>query len=151
MSWYMLFADDIVLVGEFSDELNMKVEEWRAALESKGLHLSTTKIEYMCPKFGEIEQQNDLEVYIGQDDIAGRTKFKYFGLIIQSDGKVDGDVTHQIQAGGLKWRATTIEFYAIRSFLPNGKVNSIELPFRMLCCTGQNVGMKRKISNIRWM
>ena len=38
--WSMLFADDIVLVGEMNEEVNRKLEIWRHKLESNGLRLS---------------------------------------------------------------------------------------------------------------
>ena len=40
MSWYMLFADDIVLVEETSEEVNMKDMVWRVVLERKGLRIN---------------------------------------------------------------------------------------------------------------
>ena len=44
---------------------------------------------------------------IGEDVVANTTKFKYLGSDIQSDGEIDGDVTHCIHAGWLKWRSAT--------------------------------------------
>ena len=44
---------------------------------------------------------------IGEDIVASTKKFKYLGSIIQSNGEIDGDVTHRIQAGWYKWRAAT--------------------------------------------
>ena len=35
-----MFADDIVLIGESPGEVNGRLEEWREALESKGLRIS---------------------------------------------------------------------------------------------------------------
>ena len=43
MTWCMLFADDIMLVEETCEEANIKLEEWRVVLESKGLRISRTK------------------------------------------------------------------------------------------------------------
>ena len=45
--WYMLFADDIVLVAETREEVSNKLDEWREALEGKGLRISRTKTEYL--------------------------------------------------------------------------------------------------------
>ena len=46
---------------------------------------------------------------IGEEVIASTNKFKNLGLIIQGNGEIDKDVTHRIQAGWLKWQATTRE------------------------------------------
>ena len=37
--WYMLFADDVVLVGKSRAGVNRKLELWRRMLESKGSDL----------------------------------------------------------------------------------------------------------------
>ena len=49
--WCMLFADDIVLVVETKEETNSKLEEWREALESKGLRISRTKTKHLRCNF----------------------------------------------------------------------------------------------------
>ena len=51
ISWYMLFADGVVLVGESRAGVNRKLELWRRTLESKGFRLSRTKTEYMMCDF----------------------------------------------------------------------------------------------------
>ena len=38
--WCILFADDIVLVEETSEEVNMKDMVWRVVLERKGLRIN---------------------------------------------------------------------------------------------------------------
>ncbi|XP_022003955.1 uncharacterized protein LOC110901434 [Helianthus annuus] len=43
----LLFADDIVLVGDSKQSLNERLEEWRATLEGKGLRICRSKIEYL--------------------------------------------------------------------------------------------------------
>jgi hypothetical protein len=32
--------------------------------------------------------------------------FRYFGSMLQSEGKIDEDVSHRIRAGWIKWRQT---------------------------------------------
>lgn len=51
-SWYIVFADAIVLVDE------IKVELWRSALESKCFKLSWFRMEYMKCNFSEIRNRN---------------------------------------------------------------------------------------------
>ena len=47
----MLFADDIVILGESKVEINWKLELWRRTLESKGFRISRDKTEYMHCSF----------------------------------------------------------------------------------------------------
>ena len=100
----MLFADDIVLVGESREEINEKIETWRQALETHGFRLSRSKTEYMECKFSRRQNTPSIEVKVGDHIIPQVTKFKYLGSIIQNNGEIEGDVNHRIQAGWLKWR-----------------------------------------------
>ena len=45
--WCMMFTDDIMLVAETREEVSNKLDEWREALEGKGLRISRTKTEYL--------------------------------------------------------------------------------------------------------
>lgn len=45
VSGCMLFADDIVLIGENLKGINGWLEEWREALKSKGLKISRSKMD----------------------------------------------------------------------------------------------------------
>uniref|UniRef100_A0A8D9DMA0 Reverse transcriptase domain-containing protein n=1 Tax=Cacopsylla melanoneura TaxID=428564 RepID=A0A8D9DMA0_9HEMI len=45
--WTMLFADDIVLCEFTAEALELKLENWRNALEQRGLRISRTKTEYL--------------------------------------------------------------------------------------------------------
>jgi hypothetical protein len=47
ISWYMLFADDMILVVESRKEVDHKLELWRQTLEVKCFSLSRSKTEYM--------------------------------------------------------------------------------------------------------
>ncbi|KAL5170138.1 LINE-1 retrotransposable element ORF2 protein [Glycine soja] len=76
----MLFADDIVLLGESREELNERLETWRRALETHGFRLSRSKSEYMECKFNKSRRD---------------------------DGEIEGNVNHRIQAGWMKWRKTS--------------------------------------------
>ncbi|RZC05226.1 Protein RER1B isoform E [Glycine soja] len=100
----MLFADDIVLLGESREELNERLETWRRALETHGFRLSRSKSEYMECKFNKRMRVSNSEVKIGDHIIPQVTRFKYLGSVIQDDGEIEGDVNHRIQAGWMKWR-----------------------------------------------
>ncbi|KAL5193749.1 LINE-1 retrotransposable element ORF2 protein [Glycine soja] len=100
----MLFADDIVLLGESREELNERLETWRRALETHGFRLSRSKSEYMECKFNKSSRVSNSEVKIGDHIIPQVTRFKYLGSVIQDDGEIEGDVNHRIQAGWMKWR-----------------------------------------------
>ncbi|RZB81212.1 LINE-1 retrotransposable element ORF2 protein isoform B [Glycine soja] len=100
----ILFADDIVLLGESREELNERLETWRRALETHGFRLSRSKSEYMKCKFNKRRRVSNSEVKIGDHIIPQVTRFKYLGSVIQDDGEIEGDVNHRIQAGWMKWR-----------------------------------------------
>ena len=112
----MIFTGDIELVVETREEISNKLDEWREALEGKGLRISRTKIDYLhCDfsidylhcDFSGTSPVGELEVSINETVVKTRTKYKYLGSIIQRGGKIDGDVNHRIQAGWLKWRTAT--------------------------------------------
>jgi hypothetical protein len=103
----MLFADDIVLVGESREEINGKLELWRQTLEAHGFRLSRSKTEYMECRFSKKRANNSLRVKIGDHNIPQVTRFKYLGSVIQNDGEIEEDVNHRIQAGWMKWRSAS--------------------------------------------
>lgn len=104
--WCMLFADDIVLVDVSCEGVSTKLESWRAALESKGFRLSRTKTEYVEFVLGG-SGGSHVRVPLGEDDIPRKECFKYLGSVFQSDGGIDRDVEHRIQAGWQKWRGAS--------------------------------------------
>ncbi|XP_076951754.1 uncharacterized protein LOC143625216 [Bidens hawaiensis] len=96
---HMLFADDIVLIAESKQDLNMRLEEWRYALESKGLKISRSKTGYLYCDFGGVNDDEDVQIAIEGQEVPQSTKFKYLGSFVQSDGAIDSDVAHRVQAG----------------------------------------------------
>ena len=102
--WCMLFADDMVLVGESRDGVNAKVERWREALESQGFKISHTKEEYMDCNFNGHIQRAKTTVRIKAHEIPQRDSFHYLSSIISTDVEIDEDVEYRIKAGWLKWR-----------------------------------------------
>ena len=101
--WCMIFADDILLVVETKEEVSNELDEWREALEGKGLRISHTKTEYLCSDFSGTQPVGESEVSIEETVVKSTTKYKYLGSIIQRDVEIDGDVNHRIHAGWFKW------------------------------------------------
>lgn len=74
--WYLLYANDIVLVAENREDLERRIELWRYSysLESRGMTISRTKTEHMTNGMHE-----DQEVTISQQEagIKRSEKCKY--------------------------------------------------------------------------
>jgi len=100
----MLFADDVVLLGESREELNGRLETLRQALKVYGLRLSISKTEYMECNFSKRRSRSTLEVKAGDHIIPQVTRFKYLRSIVQNNREIEADVSHRIQARWLKWR-----------------------------------------------
>ncbi|XP_076895759.1 uncharacterized protein LOC143548189 [Bidens hawaiensis] len=103
--WCILFADDIVLVAETKQSLNERLEEWRVALEDKGLRISRSKTKYLCCDFSGVGDSEDTQITIEDQVVPHITKFKYLGSFVQSNGEIDSNITHRIQAGWCRWKA----------------------------------------------
>ena len=79
--WYMLFANDIILIDETRDEVNIKLEQWRRASESRGFKFSGSKTKHLRCSFSGGEEDNR-EVTIDGVVIPSIEKFIYLGSII---------------------------------------------------------------------
>lgn len=78
----MLFADNIVLLGESKKDLNERLETWTQALETHDFRLSRSKTEYMECKFNKRRNVSNLEVKFGDHILLQVTRFKYLRSII---------------------------------------------------------------------
>ncbi|KAL6505368.1 hypothetical protein OROGR_025185 [Orobanche gracilis] len=105
--WCMMFADDIVLIDETKVGVQQKLELWRDTLEAGGFRLSRSKTEYMECRFSDNSDREAEMITFDGKVVHGSTFFRYLGSIIQKDGELDGDVTHRIKAGWLKWKSAT--------------------------------------------
>ncbi|XP_021995613.1 uncharacterized protein LOC110892770 [Helianthus annuus] len=105
--WCLLFADDIVLIEESKQSLNERLEEWRVALEGKGLRISRSKTEYLYCDFSGAGDEHDTQITIEGHVVPQATKFKYLASFVQTNGEIDNDVAHRIQVGWCRWRAAT--------------------------------------------
>jgi hypothetical protein len=106
LPWTLIFADDIVIAAESTEQLERVLEKWRKALEDNGLKISRKKTEYMFLNFTDsdvIGPQNTIK--LGGEPLTIVESFRYLGSVITNDGKCDKDVQHRIQTGWMKWRS----------------------------------------------
>lgn len=97
--WCMLFADDIVLCSTRREEVERKLEEWRSAMEDRGLKISRKKTEYL-----RCNENNDLEIRLQGETVKRVKTFKYLGSTLADDGELDAEVTHRVQSGWKNWK-----------------------------------------------
>ena len=88
--WCMLYADDIVLCGTRSEVVENKLEEWRRAMEDRGLKINGKKTVYL--RFNV-----DGNLYGNLISIQGETlepvnTFKYLGATLAENGDLDADL-----------------------------------------------------------
>ena len=102
--WSMMYADDVVLCGETSGEVERLLEEWRVALESGGMRISRTKTEYMRCTHHDQDREQWVEIRLDGEVIKSVDGFKYLGSTIIVDGSEEREVTRIIQAGWKNWR-----------------------------------------------
>ena len=86
--WCILFADDIVLCSTRRDHVERKLEEWRTAMEERGLKISRRKTEYLgC------NEHQDAEIQLQGDTLKRVKTFAYLGSTLADDGELDAEVT----------------------------------------------------------
>ena len=101
--WCMLFADDMVLIGESEHEVEDMLEQVREALESKGLKVNRDKTEHMESRWKD-EADGVSRVKL-QESLLNKVKdFKYLGTYVEEGGELDKEIECKIQAGWCKWR-----------------------------------------------
>ena len=94
--WYMLFADDIILVDKIKAGVNAKLKLWRQTLESRGLRLSRVKIEYMEWKLSKERTEDYSIVILDEQEILMSSHFRYLGSVIQKDEEINSYVNHRM-------------------------------------------------------
>ncbi|XP_047496506.1 uncharacterized protein LOC125044099 [Penaeus chinensis] len=101
--WDLMFADDVALNGEINEDVEERLEQWRRALEDRGMKVSRHKTEYLC--MGDQDPERAVEM---QGLKLNRVQeFKYVGSTVQSDGASDKEVGKRNQAGWNAWRKIT--------------------------------------------
>ena len=98
-AWCVLLADDIVLCSTRRERVERKLEEWRRAMEERGLKISRKKTEY----FG-CNAHQDAEIHLQGEAVKRVKTFTYLGSTLAEDGELDAEVTHRVQSGWKNWK-----------------------------------------------
>ncbi|KAK3519671.1 hypothetical protein QTP86_005328 [Hemibagrus guttatus] len=93
--WTMMFADDIVICSESSEQVEENLERWRFALERRGMKVSRSKTEYMCVN----GREGSGTVRLQGEEVKKVQEFKYLGSTVQSNGEYEKEVKKRVQAG----------------------------------------------------
>lgn len=85
VSWCMLFAGALVLVGESPEEVIGRLEEWRNAFENKWLKISrgntgyNIEYDFRKRKHGEISERQIMKLI--DNEVGEVERYKYLGSI----------------------------------------------------------------------
>ena len=83
----MLYADDIVLCGTRSEVVEKKLEEWRRAMEDRGLMINRKKTVYL--RFNvdhDLDDGNSDVNFIQGEHLERVNTFKYLGATLAENG-----------------------------------------------------------------
>ncbi|XP_065645289.1 uncharacterized protein LOC136075780 [Hydra vulgaris] len=80
-------------------QVEVNLERWRYALESRGMKVSRSKTEYMCVN----ERADGGQVQLQGVDLVKIDKFTYLGSRVQSNGGSEREVKKRMQAGLCGW------------------------------------------------
>ncbi len=137
--WCMLFADNMVLCSTSRDEVEQKTENWRRALEDRGLKISRKKTEYLRFLDGR-----DEEVRLQGEIIKIVDRFKYLGSTVAEDGNLDAEIAHRIQCGWRNWKKYVSALYVTEELVRRLRGMSIKLWSGLLCHMVQKLGRQRR-------
>ena len=80
--WCMLYADDIVLYGTRSEVVEKKLEEWRRAMEYRGLKINRKKTVYLRFNVDRNLDDGNSDVNIQGENFERVNTFKYLGATL---------------------------------------------------------------------
>ncbi|XP_063586291.1 uncharacterized protein LOC134763659 [Penaeus indicus] len=96
--WCILYANYIVLVAESRRTLERKLEEWRVALESRGMRISKSKTEYFTT-----DTSDDQQATIKLNGIELK-RVKSFRSVVDETVGMERKVNFRIQCGWNNWK-----------------------------------------------
>jgi len=94
----LVYADDVLIWGEDTKEVQDKVDRWNKASQEIGLKISQEKSESLVVKRKKKRQANSQDkIQLEGIQLKNKADFKYLGSIITTDAKLDKEVTSRLQ------------------------------------------------------
>ena len=90
--WCMLYADDIGLCATRSEVVEKKLEEWRRAMEDRGLKINRKKTVYLMLNVDRDLDDGNSDVSIQGDNLERVNTFKYLGATLAENGDLDAEM-----------------------------------------------------------
>ena len=100
--WCVLYADVIALCGTRSEVVENKLEEWRRAMEDRGLKINSKKTVYLWFNVDGNSDGNS-DINLQGHNLERVNTFKYVGATLVENGDLDAEMTHRIQSGWKIW------------------------------------------------
>ena len=142
----MLFADDIVLCSTRRDHVERKLEEWRRAMEERGLKIDREEAEYLgC------NEHQDADIQL-QGEIVKKVNitFTYMGSTwTEDEEELGAEVTQRVQSGWKNWKRVS-GVLCDRKMNVNIKGRCTGQWYDKHWCTGQIHGRRRRHRKIYW-
>ncbi|KAK3541679.1 hypothetical protein QTP86_000572 [Hemibagrus guttatus] len=99
--WTMMFADDIVICSESSEQMQENQERWRFALERRGMKVSHSKTEYMYVN----EREGSGTVRLQGEEVKKKLRQALGGqVVLPDDWETTAEVIRQTGAGCVIWK-----------------------------------------------
>ena len=96
-----MFAEDVDICAPELEEAEEQLEEWRKALEDRGMRVSWQKTEHLFFGGGDAEPER---IKMQEEEVPRVQVFKYLGSMVQEDGGAEKEVASRISAGWNSWR-----------------------------------------------
>ena len=93
VEWFM-FADDTLLVGDSEEKLDELVKEFGNVCNRRKLTVNVGKSKVM--RIGKNREENELNVKLNDRRMEEVESYRYLGVDVSSDGRMNEEVSHRI-------------------------------------------------------
>lgn len=97
----LAFADDMAILGASERDLQHNVNVYATELRKKGMIINKEKSKTMVISTKQVKHS----IKIGDTKLEQVEKYKYLGVIMQEDGKIDSEIEQRIGATGRLYNA----------------------------------------------